>query len=220
MTIRSLRPPRGRPHLATPEGDRKRPSARTAALLIPAAVLGLTTVLPAQAAVAKPAAQEGRTTSVVSFQALPAGPAQLPAMSGGGTVMITTRTGSDISSKPAGNVVRPLYQMHVGPTTSCGAFSGTLQWGGNGSILVPAYISLDGRVWNNNCPGATEFVFVSYTYAGGGYDPRVGKASYSPSANVKVHWNTESELFQYGNITVDVCDNHHGWHCGKPQGPG
>jgi hypothetical protein len=120
-----------------------------------------------------------------------------------------------------GDAVRPLYEMKVGPTTACGAFSGTLQWGGNGSILIPAYISLDGRVWNNACPGATEYVYISYTYAGAEYNPQIGKASYSPTANFKVNFSTESELFQYGNIKVDVCDNSNkGWHCGKAVGPG
>jgi hypothetical protein len=160
-----------------------------------------------------------RRYTALAAAVLAAGALALAAPATASAQAAVNRTAPAKATPQAGGTVQPLYEMKVGPTNSCGAFSGTLQWGGNGSILVPAYISLDGRVWNNNCPVATEYVYISYTYAGGGYNPQIGHAEYSPTANVVVNWHAESELFQYGSIKVDVCDNYHGWHCGKAVGP-
>lgn len=103
-----------------------------------------------------------------------------------------------------------------GSTGNWSGFNATIQWGGNGSIAVPAYLTVDGEVWDG-C-GATAYAYVSYTNGIGSYDPQVQHASSYNTAGV--HYTTSSDYATYGNITIDVCTNYNGWRCGKPQGPG
>jgi hypothetical protein len=114
--------------------------------------------------------------------------------------------------------IRPNYgPVPVNPTTRCGGFKGNIEWG---SGTVGYYIDVWGKLWNNNCSGATEYLFASYKVGTGCYDPQIGKASYSPTANSSINWSTDNDIFSFGYITVDVCDNHQGWSCGTAQGPG
>jgi hypothetical protein len=45
------------------------------------------------------------------------------------------------ASRP--DAVHPDYSQKITLHTQCGYWSGELEWGGNGSILVPAYIRID-----------------------------------------------------------------------------
>jgi hypothetical protein len=109
----------------------------------------------------------------------------------------------------------PLYQMHVIASVACAKFTGTISWGGNGSILVPAYIYVDGTV-SSSC-NSTSYLHLHYNWLGGHYDPRIGLAG--PYKSVPVHFAIENELATYGDIYVYVCSNRYGWSCSPDVGP-
>ena len=118
----------------------------------------------------------------------------------------------------SGSVIRPDYgPVAVRPRTSCGGFNGDIEWG---SGTFDYYLDVWGLLWNNACSGADEYLYASYKVGTACYDPKIGTAGYSKTGNVSVNWSTDSDFFTFGYITVDVCDNHQGWHCGTAQGPG
>ncbi|MGO9294772.1 MAG: hypothetical protein ACLP52_13015 [Streptosporangiaceae bacterium] len=68
-----------------------------------------------------------------------------------------------------------------------------------------------------------EYLYVKYTVGTANYDPLIKKARYAPNGqSTGVNWSTENGLFNFGNISVDACDNSgvtQGWHCGTAEGP-
>jgi hypothetical protein len=115
--------------------------------------------------------------------------------------------------------VRALATNPVNPTNACGGFKGNIFWSEN-PITDGGYIHVWGDVWNNKCPGATQYLYLSYELSNGltgssVFNYPIGSAGYSPTANSGVNYqdNNESENFIY--ISVTVCDNYQGWHCGK-----
>jgi hypothetical protein len=117
-----------------------------------------------------------------------------------------------------GSGVRPDYgPVPVNPTTSCGGFKGDIEWG---SGTFDYYLDVWGELWNNACSGATEYLYASYMVGTACYNPQIASAGYAKSGSTGVNWSTDSDFFSFGYITVDVCDNHGGWHCGTAQGPG
>jgi hypothetical protein len=120
--------------------------------------------------------------------------------------------------KHTGSVIRPDYgPVVVKPRTSCGGFNGNIEWG---SGTFDYYLDVWGLLWNNNCSGASEYLYASYKVGTACYDPKIGTAGYSKTKNTSINWSTDNALFSFGYITVDVCDNHGGWHCGTAMGPG
>jgi hypothetical protein len=91
--------------------------------------------------------------------------------------------------------------------------------------LFPAYIDLWGKLWNDQCPRATEYVFVTYTYGTDTRDPQVAQSGYAPPGS-KAVGVSEFPLAEndyvgpYAYIKVDACDDNAGWHCATAQGPG
>jgi hypothetical protein len=105
----------------------------------------------------------------------------------------------------------------VSTRTSCGGFNGQVEWGSM-TLLNAAFLDVWGELWNNACPGAKEYLYVSYTVGpGGDYNPQIASAPYNPVAgsNTGVNWSTDNEFFNFGNIEVDACDNYKGWTCGN-----
>ena len=71
-----------------------------------------------------------------------------------------------------------------------------------------------GQLWDNNCPGSHEYLYLSYTDIQP-HNPQIKSAGYGQS--VGVNWQTQT-FSVYSKITADVCDNNlGGWHCGTPQ---
>lgn len=110
------------------------------------------------------------------------------------------------------------YELVLHPRVGCGGGDGTLQWGGNGSILVPGYLSYDGNVYNY-CPSGTVYMYLSYSVYGSDHNINLGGAG--PGANNPVHYSVESDFATYANIRVDACQEYNkSWSCGTAVGPG
>ena len=61
---------------------------------------------------------------------------------------------------------------------------------------------------------------MSYTNGGTHYNRQIGTAPYRSAGSAGINWSAGGTSYTYSNISVDVCDNNGGWHCGKPQGVG
>jgi hypothetical protein len=106
----------------------------------------------------------------------------------------------------------------VNPTNSCGGFKGNVYWSED-PITGGGYVRVWGDVWNNKCPGATQYVYLSYWLSDSvsqRYSYSIGQASYSPTANSGVDHSDFDGSENYVGIEVTVCDNYKGWHCGPP----
>lgn len=113
---------------------------------------------------------------------------------------------------------KPAYQQVLHPRTGCGGGDGTLQWGGNGSILVPGYLSYDGNVYNY-CSSGTVYMYLNYTVYGSDHNINLGSAGHGQNNRVK--YSTESDFATYADILVTACQSYaKAWHCGTPVGPG
>jgi hypothetical protein len=185
-----------------------------------AVAVSATALVMASGAVTGPAfAATARAPHLATPHAAPAAAVSLAqlAHSHGRGVLIRLGNGGTAAVAPPGRI-RPEYQGGVNPRTSCGGFNGQVEWS-NGTVIDNAFLDVWGQLWNNNCPGATEYLYVNYTNGGGQFGPNIGKAGYKSSGNTGINWSTDSVL-DYGNISVDVCDNSNkGWHCGKPSIP-
>jgi hypothetical protein len=95
--------------------------------------------------------------------------------------------------------VTPFYEIQLHPRVQCGGGDGTLQWGGNGSILVPGYVSYDGNVYNY-CKSGIVAMYISFTLLGSPHNYLIGKAG--PGQNLPVHFSQESDYATYGHIRV------------------
>jgi hypothetical protein len=123
---------------------------------------------------------------------------------------LAPRTGSSSST--------PDYQLVLHPRVGCGGGDGTLQWGGNGTIAIPGYLSYDGNVYNY-CTSGTVYMYLSYSVYGSDHNINLGGAG--PGANNKVHYSVESDFATYAGIRVDACQEYNkSWTCGKAVGPG
>ena len=112
----------------------------------------------------------------------------------------------------ARQVAPPAQEASVSPRTSCGGFNGHVRWGGNA-----ARIHVWGELWNNHCPNAREYLYMSYTNAGIHHNRQIGTAPYRSAGSTGINWSASGTST---NISIDVCDNNGGWHCGKPQSVG
>jgi hypothetical protein len=110
-----------------------------------------------------------------------------------------------------------LYELELHPRVECGGGDGTLQWGGNGGLADPAYLSYDGNVYNY-CTSGRVYMYISYTVGGSPHNDDIGSAG--PGQNLKVNYSVESENGTYGDIRVTACTTYNGWRCGDPTGPG
>lgn len=185
-----------------------------------AIAVSATALVMASGAVAGPAfAATTRAPHPATPHAAPAAAvslAQLAHSHGNGVLIRLGRSGT--ATVPSAARIHPLYQGSVSPRTSCGGFNGQVEWS-NGTLTENAFLDVWGELWNNHCPGATEYLYVNYTNGGGDYGPNIGKAGYKSSGNTGINWSTDS-ILDYGSISVDVCDNSNkGWHCGKPSIP-
>jgi hypothetical protein len=106
----------------------------------------------------------------------------------------------------------------VHPRVGCGGGDGTLDWGGNGSVAVPAYLDYSGNVYNF-CGKATVYMYISYNWADDHRNIKIGSAG--PGQNLPVSYSTSSDFAQYGTIRVDACQQTtSSWSCGAAVGPG
>lgn len=88
----------------------------------------------------------------------------------------------------------------VSVRTACGGFNGHVQWGNTA-------VSVWGQLWDT-C-GATSSLWVSYGDLGSPVNDDVKDVN---NGTTGVNWS-QAALFP-GNIGVDVCNTHGGWHCG------
>ena len=100
-------------------------------------------------------------------------------------------------------VAKPLYSKDVTVKVRCGKFTGNVMWGGDGSILFPAYLDVHGTV-SSSC-NSTTTARISYTNGPfGNYGPTVfGTARAHKSATAD--FNAGSGDSTYGNISIQAC---------------
>jgi hypothetical protein len=110
---------------------------------------------------------------------------------------------------------KPRVYCNGGNSGPYSGFNANIKWGGNGSILIPAYLDVWGKVWDG-CGGKT-YAYLSYTNGLSTHNDKIGSAFYHRTSGVNV--THSSDFATYGNIRVDVCVLYNGWRCGKPLGP-
>jgi len=173
-------------------------------------------------------------SSIIAFLAI-AAIAMIPSLTANAAVNHATRTtavehsfSADVRITPAlaRALVRqygPLYQGLWKPRVYCNGgssgpysqFNANIEWGGNGSIAIPAYLKVWGEVWDG-C-GGTAYAYLSYTNGLSSHNDKVGTAPYYTTDGVNE--DLSSDFATYGNIRVDVCEQYNGWRCGPATGP-
>jgi hypothetical protein len=116
------------------------------------------------------------------------------------------------------NGVTPGYEQDLSSTIRCATWSGTLSWGGNGSIVVPAYIDISGKL-TDNCNNGYAQLFLHYDTIDNPKEPKVKQIGPNSSANTP--FSTEDNLNTYKDIYVYICsEDSTGYRCGNHKGPG
>jgi len=118
---------------------------------------------------------------------------------------------------PGGQAI-PAYSQNLSSTITCATWSGTLSWGGNGSILVPAYIDLEGKL-KDTCNNGYAQLFIHWDTIDNPKNELVKKVGPNSSANTP--FSTEDRFNTYKDIYVYICsENSTGYRCGNHKGPG
>jgi len=126
-----------------------------------------------------------------------------------------SRTEND-SQTPA--PAAPQYEQSLSSTIRCATWSGILSWGGNGSILVPAYIQLEGVI-HDKCNNGFAILYIHWDTINNPKDERAGYAEPNSQSNTPYH--TEDHVNTYKDIWVELCSaDNTGYRCGNRKGPG
>ncbi|MQY03436.1 hypothetical protein [Actinomadura macrotermitis] len=101
----------------------------------------------------------------------------------------------------------------VKPRVNCGGFNGWIEWGGWGSIAIPAYIDVWGKVWST-C-NSTTYLYLDYSHFTSPHHKKISQAG--PHSTHGVNWDTDSHSATFGQIKITTCSTYRGWSCGKPE---
>jgi hypothetical protein len=123
-----------------------------------------------------------------------------------------------IPSRPAGRpaaAARPDFAARVTARVRCGVFTGTVQHGGDGSVLFPAFITVTGRV-SSTCT-ATITARVGYELDFVHQGPlTLGKAGPRKTVTIgRLHRQTRLAT-SYQDIFVQACSGGRRLTCGAP----
>ncbi len=112
---------------------------------------------------------------------------------------------------------KPLYSQDITLSIKCASWSGELAWGGNGSILVPAYIDISGTL-KDTCASGYAQLFAHWDTIDNPKNPLVKKVNANSSA--KTPYSTSDRFNTYKDIYVYICSNYQGYRCSAHKGPG
>lgn len=120
--------------------------------------------------------------------------------------------------RPAGRpavVARPDFAARVAARVRCGAFTGTVQHGGDGSVLFPAFITVTGRV-SSTC-AATITARVGYELDFVHQGPfTLGSAGPHRTVTIRRLHRQTRVATSYQDIFVQVCAAGRRPACGAP----
>lgn len=144
------------------------------------------------------------TTALAIISALPAGAAVQPHTTGSATARASNAS--------------PAYEQELSSTIRCATWSGTLSWGGNGSIAIPAYIDVSGKL-TDNCNSGYAQLHIHWDTINNPKDKMIKQVGPNSSANTP--FSTEDHVNTYKDIYVWICsEGAGGWRCGNHKGPG
>lgn len=114
--------------------------------------------------------------------------------------------------------IQPLYSQDITVSIQCATWSGELSWGGNGSILFPAYIDLNGTL-KDTCNNGYAQIFLHWDTIDNPKNVLVKKVGANSSA--KTPYSTEDDLNTYKDIYLYICsEDSSGYRCSAHKGPG
>jgi hypothetical protein len=116
-----------------------------------------------------------------------------------------------------GAAAEPLYSQDITLSIKCASWSGELAWGGNGSILVPAYIDISGTL-KDTCSSGYAQLFAHWDTIDNPKNPLVKKVNANSSA--KTPYSTSDNVNTYKDIYVYICSEYQGYRCSAHKGPG
>jgi hypothetical protein len=134
--------------------------------------------------------------------------------------LVIAQSPSSLANKdsPTAPAATPRYEQSLSSTIRCATWSGILSWGGNGSILVPAYIQLEGVI-HDNCNNGFATLHLHWDTINNPKEPLVGYAEPESQSNTPYH--TEDHVNTYKEIWVQLCSaDSTGHRCGNMKGPG
>ena len=109
-------------------------------------------------------------------------------------------------------------QVAVSPRNMCGGFNGNIYWSED-PITKSGYIHVWGDLWNNQCPGGTVYLYLSWVFVPDGQyeNPMIASALYSATANTGVNVSGSATGDNYSGIEITVCSEYEdSWNCGTP----
>ena len=129
-----------------------------------------------------------------------------------GTTMVLTADAHNSGASPD-------YEQSLSSSIKCASWKGDLSWGGNGSILDPAYIDLSSSVLKDNCSSGYAQLFIHWDTIDNPKNELVKKIGPNTSANAP--FSTDDHFNTYKDIYVYICsEGGGGYRCGNKKGPG
>lgn len=114
----------------------------------------------------------------------------------------------------------PDYEQSLSSSITCASWKGDLSWGGNGSILDPAYIDLTSSVLKDTCSSGYAQLFIHWDTIDNPKTEQVGK-NVGPNSSGNRPFSTSDEFNTYKDIYVYICsEGAGGYRCGNHKGPG
>lgn len=111
-----------------------------------------------------------------------------------------------------------LYSQDITLSVQCASWSGEIAWGGNGSILDPAYIDVSGTL-KDTCSSGYAQLFLHWDTIDNPKNPLVKKVG--PNSSAKTPYSTSDDLNTYKDIYVYICsEDSSGYRCSAHKGPG
>jgi len=112
----------------------------------------------------------------------------------------------------------PLYEQSLSSSIQCAHWSGILSWGGNGSPVVPAYIQLEGVIYDT-CNNGWARLYLHWDTINNPKEVNPGYAG--PNSHSNTPYDTSDRINTYKDIWVQLCSSDHaGYRCGNKKGPG
>ena len=144
--------------------------------------------------------------------ALAVQPHQAGPSAAGGTTMVLT-----VGAQHSG--ASPDYEQSLSSSIKCASWKGDLSWGGNGSILDPAFIDLTSSVLKDTCSTGYAQLFLHWDTIDNPKNVLVKKVGPNSSANAP--YSTDDHFNTYKDIYAYICsEGDGGYRCGNKKGPG
>lgn len=112
---------------------------------------------------------------------------------------------------------KPLYSQDISLSIKCATWKGEIAWGGNGSILDPAYIDVSGEL-KDTCRSGYAQLFLHWDTIDNPKNELVKKVEEDSSA--RTPYSTNDRFNTYKDIYVYICSEYEGYRCSEDAGPG